>query len=127
MIQLRLARTAFAAAWTICAALGLASLAIEAHPHDEPEIFTLKGTLTKADVVNRAIELDTIDPDSRMRRNMLFFVDRKAKVLNGQARIDLQALQVGQRIICIIERQFLEGRQDRERVMVFEISLDPVC
>lgn len=30
-----------------------------AHPHDEPDIFEVKGTLTKVDFVNGVIEIDT--------------------------------------------------------------------
>lgn len=111
--------------WWLFAGLILASPSPQAHPHDEPEIFEIKGTLTRVDVVNRAIELDTIDPSSRTRRNMLFFVDRKAKIRRGKARLDLAALQPGRRVTCTVERKFQEGRQDRERLTVFEIRLDP--
>jgi hypothetical protein len=45
-----------------CAMVALVSASGWTHPHDEPETCTLTGTLTKVDVVNRAIELDTFDP-----------------------------------------------------------------
>jgi hypothetical protein len=123
VVRPRITRGALPAAWSVWALLSFVPLATEAHPHDEPEILTLEGTLTKVDAVNRAIELDAIDPDSRTRRNMLFLVERKAKILNGKTRVELQALQAGQRVTCVIERQFLEGREDR--VTVFEIRAVP--
>src|SRR5687768_13964978 len=125
-MRARLPRSRVALALWICAVLTFASPSPQAHPHDEPEIFDIKGTLTRVDVVNRAIELDTIDPTSRTRRNMLFFVDQKAKIRSGKARVDLATLQAGQRVTCTVERTFQQGREDRERLTVFEIRLDPV-
>ena len=77
--------------------------------------------------MNRAIELDTTDPATRTRRNMLFFVDQKVKIRSGKARVELAALQPGRRVTCSIERQFQQGREDRERLTVFEIRLAPVA
>jgi hypothetical protein len=113
-------------AWWMCAALSLASLSVYAHPHDEPEIFQVKGTLTGIDALNYAIAIDTIDPTTRARRNILFLVDKKAKIRNAKTRVDLTALRPGQQVICMAERTFQEGRQDRERVIVFEIRADSV-
>jgi hypothetical protein len=95
-----------------------------AHPHDEPDIFEVKGTLTKVDFVNGVIEIDTIDRATKAARNMLLFVDRKVKIRNGKVRVELAGLQRGQRVTCSVERQHQEGREDRERLTVFEIRVD---
>jgi hypothetical protein len=94
-----------------------------AHPHgDEPDHFDLKGVLTKIDVVNRTIELDTIDPSTKAPRNMLLFVDKKVKLRQGRARVELGALAPGQRVTCTVERVHNEG--GRDRLTAFEIRLD---
>ena len=93
-----------------------------AHPHDEPETFVLKGTLTKVDAVNRAIELDTIDRETKAVRNMLLFVDRNVKLRQGKARMTLGELKPGQRVTCVVERDHREGARDR--LTAFEIRLD---
>ena len=110
--------------WCLCAFLVLASMASKAHPHDEPEILQVKGTLTKVDVVNGIVEVDTVDSRTQTPRNLLFFVDRKMKIRNGKARVELAELLPGQRVTCKIERQHQGFREDRERLTVFEIRLD---
>jgi hypothetical protein len=57
------------------ALLAITSISSRAHPHDEPEIFQVKGTLTNVDAVNRAIEVDAIESSGRPPRNVLLFVD----------------------------------------------------
>lgn len=110
--------------WCLGAVLVLASTPSKAHPHDEPEAFQVKGTLTKVDVVNGIIEVDTVDNRTKTPRNLLFFVDRNMEIRNGKARVQLAELQPGQRVTCTIERRHQEGREDRERLTVFEIRLD---
>jgi hypothetical protein len=95
-----------------------------AHPHDEPEILDVKGILTKVDVVNQIVEVDTIDNKTKARRNLLLFVDRKVKIRNSKTRLALGDLQPGQRVTCRVERRHQAGREDRERLTVFEIRLD---
>ena len=107
----------------VCAVLVLASTP-KAHPHDEPEIFDVKGTLSKVDLANQIVEVDTIDSRTKARRNLLLFVDRKVKIRNGKTRMALGELQPGQRVTCTVERQHQEGREDRERLTVFEIRID---
>ena len=93
-----------------------------AHPHDEAEIFTFKGTLTRIDAVKRAIELDTIDPWSKKPRNLLLFVEAKAKLRDGKARVALSSLQPGQRVIVVAEVQHTQAGADR--LLAFDITTD---
>jgi hypothetical protein len=93
-----------------------------AHPHDEPETLILKGTLTKVDAVNRAIELDTVNRRTKAVRNMLLFVDAKVKLRQGKARMALGELRPGQRVTCIVERDHNEGGGDR--LVAFEIRVE---
>jgi hypothetical protein len=109
-------------AW-VCAVFVLASTS-RAHPHDEPEIYEVKGTLTKVDLVNQIIEVDTIDTRTKTPRNLLLFVDRKVKIRNGKTHVKFAELHRGQRVLCTVERKHQEGREDRERLTVFEIRLD---
>jgi hypothetical protein len=69
-----------------------------ADPHDdEPEVFTVKGTLTKIDLVMPApvIAVDTIDRATKAPRNLLLFVDKKVKIRSGRAKLQLSELQPG--------------------------------
>ena len=100
----------------------VASVSPMAHPHDEdPEILWLSGTLTKVDVVNRAIELDAVDRKTNTVRNLLLFVDAKVKLRKGKARIGLGDLRPGQRVTCTAEREYVDGG---ERLRAFEIRLE---
>jgi hypothetical protein len=107
---------------SVCAVL--AGSSAPARPHDVHDIFDVRGALTKVDVVNRAIEVDTIDSKTKTVRSQLFFVDRKARIRKGGTRLDLAALQPGQRVTCTIERRHPEGREDLERLTVLQIRLD---
>jgi hypothetical protein len=106
-------------AWVM---VGLLSVSARTHPHDEREIFTLKGTLTKVDAVTRAIEMDTFDSKTKTSRNLLLFVDRKVKLRNGKARMNLEELTPGQRVTCEVERNHKEDRS--EQLTAFEIRLE---
>ena len=108
--------------WCACAMVALVSASFSAHPHDEPETLVLKGTLTKIDAVNRAIELDTVDPDTTTPRNMLLFVDAKVKVRQGKTRMTLGELRPGQRVTCVAERDHKDGQG--ERLTAFEIRVE---
>jgi hypothetical protein len=107
-----------------CGAIFLASVSSAAHPHDEAEIFQVTGIVTTVDVVNRIIAVDTVDKTTKTSRNLLFFVDPKIRIRNGKTRVGLAELQPGRRVTCIVERQHQEGRDDRHRLVVFEIRLD---
>ena len=96
---------------------------LKAHPHDELETFEVKGTLSKVDVMNRAIEVDTVDRATKAPRNLVLFVDKKVKIRNGKARLELAQLQQGQRVTCSVERAHHDGQDDR--LTVFEIRVDP--
>jgi hypothetical protein len=106
----------------VCVTVALMSASPMSHPHDELEIITLRGTLTKVDAVNRAIELDIFDSKTKTTRNMLLFVEAKAKLRNGRARITLVALKPGQRVRCEVERNHKEDGS--ERLIAFEIRLE---
>lgn len=105
-----------------CALVALMPASLRAHPHDEPDIFTLKGMLTKVDVINRAIEVDTFDSKTKTSRNVLLLVDRKAKLRNGKARMNLEELNPGQQVRCEVERNHKEDGS--ERLTAFEIRLE---
>ena len=109
--------------WCAWMLMVFASASVAAHPHHEPEIFVLWGTLTKVDLVNKAIELDTFDPTTRAPRNLLLFLDKKVKLRNGKAKLDVTELKPGQRVICTVEREPDEGGADR--MVAFEIQLRP--
>lgn len=111
--------------WLFCAAviLTLVSQSALAHPDDEHEVFVLKGTLTKVDAVNHAIELDTIDPRTKTPRNFLVFVDRKAKLRHGAAKVTPADLQAGQRVTLTVENQHTTAGADR--LVAFEIRIEP--
>ena len=92
-----------------------------AHPHEERQIVALRGTLTKIDSVNRAIELDTIDPISKKPRNLLLLLDKKAKLRRGKTRINLSDLKVGQQVDSTVELTHDEAQA--ERFIVMDIQL----
>jgi hypothetical protein len=108
--------------WCACTLLVLASASAKGHPHDDPEIVVLRGTLTKVDVLNRTIELDTLDPRTKAARNVLLFLDKKAKLRSGRARLAIDALKPGQRVSCTVEIKHDEGQA--ERMIAFEIQLN---
>lgn len=95
---------------------------VAAHPDDDPEIVTFKGTLTRVDAANRALELDTVDPRTKSARNVLVFVEGKAKLRDGKARVELSALQPGQRIIVVAEARHTET--GAERLIAFDVRLE---
>ena len=103
----------------MCVTMALMSASPRSHPHDELEIVTVSGTLTKVDAVNRAIELDIFNSKTKTTRNMLLFVEAKAKLRNGKARITLVELKPGQRVRCEVERNHKEDGS--ERLIAFEI------
>ena len=106
----------------VCVTMALMSASPRSHPHDELELFTVTGTLTRVDAVNRAIELDVFDSKTKATRNMLLFVEAKAKLRNGKARITLLELKPGQRVRCEVERNHKEDGS--ERLITFEIRLE---
>jgi hypothetical protein len=116
----RVQRTRAALGLSLCTVLVVAFV-IRAHPHDEPEIFDATGVLTKVDAVNQIIEMDTIDRQTKARRNLLLFVDPKVNIRNGKTRLSLADLRHGQRVRCRVVRRHQEGRDHRERLVVFEI------
>lgn len=91
------------------------------HPHIEREIFDLDGTITKIDAVNRAVELDAIDQHTKQPRNLLLFLDKKVKLLNGKAKVDLSAFKPGQRVNCTVERT--HDAAEVERLVALAIQL----
>ncbi|MGE0704696.1 MAG: hypothetical protein AB7P22_12255 [Vicinamibacterales bacterium] len=109
------------AIWIACATLLLTMASLTAHPHDEPEIFVLRGTVTKVDATNRAFELDTVDPHSRAPRNILIVLDRRAQIKQGKSRLQVSDVSVGQRVTCTVEYREVDGR---ERFAGLEIQLD---
>lgn len=99
----------------------LSTSSISGHPHNEPETFFLRGTLTKVDVVNRTIEVDTIDARTRAIRNVLVFVDKKVNLRTGKVRLDIEALKAGLRVTCTGDR--LSNESHGERMVAFEIQV----
>lgn len=109
--------------WCACLLVVLVSASAQGHPHDdEPEILVLRGTITKVDVLNRTIELDTIDPTTKTTRTVLLFLDKKVKLRSGRARLDINALKPGQRATCTAEVSRDEGQVGR--LIAFEIQLN---
>ena len=108
--------------WCACVMVALAPALAGTHPHDEPEIYTLKGTVTKVDVANRAFELDTLDPETKAPRNLLLFVDARARLRNGKAPLNLVDLRPGHRLRATVERQHDET--GRERWRAFQVSVE---
>ena len=99
----------------------LVALPAIGHPHHERQIIVLRGTVTKVDSVNRAIELDTIDPGSKRPRNLLLFLDKKVKLRRGKTRMGLSDLKVGQQVDSTVELTHDEA--DTERFVALEIQL----
>ena len=81
--------------------------------------------MTKVDVANQIVEIDVVDNKTKATRNLLLFVDPKVKIRNGRVRVELESLQRGQRVRCMVERRHPEGREDLARLIVFEIRFDP--
>jgi hypothetical protein len=106
----------------VCFTMALMSASPGSHPHDELELFTVSGTLTRVDAVNRAIALDVFDSKTKATRNMLLFVEAKAKLRNAKARISLLELKPGQRVRCEVERNHKEDGS--ERLITFEIRVE---
>jgi hypothetical protein len=90
-----------------------------AHPHGPDTNVVLNGTLTKVDPGTETIEMDTIDKRSLTKRNVLLFVERKAKLRHGKRRLTLAELAPGQRVTCFAER---ENDQDG-RLIAFEVRV----
>jgi hypothetical protein len=107
--------------WCVTLLSVLAVPALTAHPHEERQIVVLRGTLTKIDSVNRAVEVDTIDPSTKKARNLLLFLDKKVKLRRGKARITLGDLKVGQQINSAVELTHDEAQA--ERFVALEIQL----
>jgi hypothetical protein len=108
--------------WVVVVLLVVASVTAAAHPDDENQVVTFKGTLTRVDVANRALELDTVDPRTKNIRNVLVFVEGKAKLRDGKARIELSALQPGHRIVVIAEVRHTDA--GAERLIAFDLRID---
>src|SRR5215203_6485845 len=96
------------------------SSGLQAHPHEKDTIMVFTGTLDRVDLKTQTIELDTIDADTRQARNVLMFVDRKAKLRQGKKRIALADLTVGRRAVCTAERDV----HDDSRLVVFDIRME---
>src|SRR5262245_6570095 len=94
------------------------------HPHDDPEIFDARGTLTKVDLARQFIEVDVVDNKTKVTRNQLFFVDPRVNIRAGKTRLRITDLRAGQRGQVSVMRLHEEGREDVERLVVFEIRLD---
>jgi hypothetical protein len=107
--------------WYVILLAVLVSSPVNGHPHQERRILILSGTLTKVDAVNRAIELDTFDPDTKDPRNLLLFLDKKLKLRRGKAKIDLAELKAGQQITSTVEVTHDEG--EVERFVALDIQL----
>ena len=54
------------------AALLFAATLTVAHPHDEPEIFHLIGTIARVDLVNRVVEIDVVDRRTSLADSSLY-------------------------------------------------------
>jgi hypothetical protein len=109
------------ALWCASLILVLAAASASGHPHDDPETFVLRGTLTKVDLVNQAIEMDIITPKMKAGQNLLLFLDKKAKIRNGKARMDVAELKASQQVRCTVERMHQDGKADR--LIAFEVQL----
>jgi hypothetical protein len=107
--------------WCVTLLSILAVPPVTGHPHEERQIVVLRGTLTKIDSVNRAVEVDTIDPSTKKARNLLLFLDKKVKLRRGKARITLGDLQVGQRVNSTVE--ITHDEPQGERLVALEIQL----
>jgi hypothetical protein len=99
----------------------LVALPATGHPHHERQIIVLRGTLTKVHAVDRAVELDTIDPGTKRPRNLLLVLDKKVKLRRGNTRITLGELKVGQQVDSTVELTHDEA--DSERFIALEIKL----
>jgi len=93
---------------------------ISAHPHDEDEIVVLTGTLTKINLERQTVELDVFDRQERGTRNLLLFVEAKAKLTDGKRRIALTELVSGQQVTVTAERVANQG----SRLVAFEIRVN---
>jgi hypothetical protein len=98
----------------------LASPTMAGHPHAERQIVRLRGTLTKVDVVNRAVELDTVDPGTKRPRNVLLFLDKKVKLRRGKARVEIGDLRPGQTVTSLVEIR--HDAEEAERFFALEIQ-----
>jgi hypothetical protein len=94
------------------------------HPHNEREILDLQGTITKVDAVNRAVELDAVDPRTKQVRNLLLVLDKKVKLRNGKAKVELASFKPGQRVNCTVERTYDDA--DVERLVALSIQMTTV-
>jgi hypothetical protein len=95
----------------------------EGHPHGA-DTFEVAGTLTRVDVANRIVEIDTIAGIGSPSRHVLMFVDLKAAIRAGGKDTTLLRLRKGERVVCTVRRQQQAGREDRERLTVLEINAD---
>jgi hypothetical protein len=93
------------------------------HPHG-PDSFDVAGTLTRVDVANRIVEIDTVAGPGSPSRHLLLFVDFKVTVRDGTKETSLLRLRTGQRVVCTVRAQQQPGRENRERMTVSEIAVD---
>jgi hypothetical protein len=105
----------------VCLALVHAVVPVAAHPDHDREFLVLRGMLTKVDVANRALELDTTDPRTKRPRNLLLVLDKKVKIRSGKSRLDLTNLAAGQTVICDVE--VTHDDADVERLIASNIQL----
>jgi len=101
------------AIWWVCLLSVLASPVMSGHPHDERRIVLLRGTVTKVDVANRAVEVDTVDPTTKQTHNILVLLDKKAKLRRGKTRIEPSDLKVGQQVMATVELTHDETQAER--------------
>jgi hypothetical protein len=105
--------------WVCLMVAMFSSSVLLAHPHGEDTTIVFTGTLTRVDVQNQTIEVDGIDRGTLVRRNLLLFIDAKAKMRHGKRRITLAELTAGQRVTCVAELE-----EDRDgRLVAFDIRL----
>jgi hypothetical protein len=113
-----------AAIWFICA-LGIVAIQpLLAHPHG-PDTFDVAGTLARVDVANRIVEIDTASGPGNPSQHLLLFVDAKAFLRQGGATVTLEKLRAGRRVSGTIRRQQQPGREDRERLTLLALTVDP--
>jgi hypothetical protein len=99
----------------------LVSTVASGHPHEERQILRLRGALTKVDAVNRTVELDTVDPNTKRPRNLLLFLDKKVKLRRGKAKIELADLKPGHKVSSMVE--LTTDDEQSERFVALEIQI----
>lgn len=91
-----------------------------AHPHGPDSAVFFSGTVRQVDVKSATLVVDGVDPRTFTRRDVLVFVDSRATIRAGKARLVLADIQVGQRVTLVGERE----EDDAGKIVITDVRVN---